>query len=154
MGEEIERKFLVADDRWREHASGTRYRQGFLSTDPDRVVRVRVAGSKATLTIKGRTIGARRPEFEYPLPLDDAEELLDTMCMRPLIEKVRYTLVVGAHTWEVDVFEGENDGLVVAEVELGTEDEAFEKPQWVGAEVTDDPRYFNANLIAKPFRRW
>ena len=154
MGEEIERKFLVADDRWREHASGTRYRQGFLSTDPDRVVRVRVAGSKATLTLKGRTVGARRPEFEYPLPLDDAEELLDTMCMRPLIEKVRYTLVVGAHTWEVDVFEGENDGLVVAEVELGTEDEAFEKPQWVGAEVTDDPRYFNANLIAKPFRRW
>ena len=154
MGEEIERKFLVADDRWREGASGTRYRQGFLSTDPDRVVRVRIAGSKATLTIKGRTVGARRSEFEYPLPLEDAEELLDQLCMRPLIEKVRYTVVVGAHTWEVDVFEGDNEGLVVAEVELEREDEPFERPDWVGAEVTDDPRYFNANLIAKPFRLW
>jgi len=154
MGEEIERKFLVTGDAWRERAEGTRYRQGFLSTEPERTVRVRVAGRRGTITVKGKNVGARRPEFEYEIPAADAERILDTLCKRPLIEKVRYTLAAGPHTWEIDVFEGENAGLVVAEIELGSEEEAFEKPEWVGKEVTDDPRYFNSNLVARPYRAW
>jgi adenylate cyclase len=154
MGEEIERKFLLKDDRWKKLATGVRYRQGFLSTEPERTVRVRVAGSSGWLTIKGLSVGARREEFEYSIPIADAERMLDTLCKRPLIEKTRYTLRVGTHTWEIDVFEGENEGLVVAEVELGTEDEELERPEWLGEEVTDDPRYFNSNLVAKPYRSW
>lgn len=154
MGLEIERKFLVNGDEWRAGVEGVRFRQGFLSTVPERTVRVRVAGNRATLTIKGKTVGATRAEFEYGVPLADAEEMLDALCERPLIEKVRYTLVTGGHTWEVDVFEGENAGLVVAEIELGAEDEAFDRPAWLGAEVTDDPRYFNSNLVSKPFSTW
>jgi adenylate cyclase len=154
MGEEIERKFLVTSDAWRETAEGTSCRQGFLSTEPERTVRVRLAGSRGTITVKGKNVGARRAEFEYEIPAADAERLLDTLCKRPLIEKVRHTLAVGSHTWEIDVFEGENAGLVVAEIELGSEDEAFDKPEWVGEEVTDDPRYFNSNLVAKPYRTW
>ena len=154
MGEEIERKFLVATEGWRETAEGTRYRQGFLSTDPERTVRVRVAGTRGSITVKGKSVGARRAEFEYEIPVADAERMLDTLCKRPLIEKVRYVLAVGAHTWEIDVFEGDNAGLVVAEIELSYEEEAFEKPDWVGNEVTDDPRYFNSNLVANPYRTW
>ena len=154
MTEEIERKFLVTGDAWRAEASGTRFRQGFLSTDPDRTVRVRAAGARGTLTIKGRTVGARRPEYEYEIPLADAEQMLDTLCKRPLIEKVRFELRAGAHLWEIDVFEGDNAGLVVAEIELESEDESFERPDWIGEEVTDDPRYFNANLVESPFRTW
>ncbi len=154
MGEEIERKFLVAGDAWRETAEGMRYRQGFLSTVPERTVRVRVAGLRGTITVKGKNLGARRAEFEYEIPVTDAEQMLDTLCERPLIEKVRHTLTAGPHTWEVDVFEGDNAGLVVAEIELGSEDEAFEKPEWVGDEVTSDPRYFNSNLVANPYRTW
>ena len=154
MGEEIERKFLVVGDGWRNTAEAEPLRQGFLSTEPERTVRVRLAGSRGSLTIKGKTIGARRQEFEYEIPGADAQRMLDTLCQRPLIEKVRYRLCVGRHIWEVDVFEGENAGLVIAEVELESEDEAFEKPDWAGEEVTDDPRYFNSNLVAKPFRTW
>lgn len=154
MGEEIERKFLVLGDLWRETAEGTRYRQGFLSTEPERTVRVRVAGPRGSITVKGKNVGARRAEFEYEIPMTDAERMLDTLCKRPLIEKVRYTLAIGPHTWEIDVFEGDNAGLVVAEIELSREDEAFEKPDWVGNEVTDDPRYFNSNLVANPYRTW
>jgi len=154
MGEEIERKFLVVGDGWRETAESEQLRQGFLSTEPERTVRVRLAGSQGSLTIKGKTIGARRQEFEYEIPGADAQRMLDTLCERPLIEKVRYTLRVGRHTWEVDVFEGENAGLVIAEIELESEDEAFEKPDWAGEEVTDDPRYFNSNLVARPFQGW
>ena len=154
MGEEIERKFLVAGEQWREGAHGTSYRQGFLSTEPERTVRVRVAGPRGSITVKGKNVGARRAEFEYEIPVGDAERMLDTLCKRPLIEKVRYTLLAGAHTWEIDVFEGDNAGLVVAEIELGSEDEAFAKPGWVGDEVTDDPRYFNSNLVANPYRTW
>ncbi len=154
MGEEIERKFLVVGDGWRNTAEAEPLRQGFLSTEPERTVRVRLAGSRGSLTIKGKTIGARRQEFEYKIPGADAQRMLDTLCERPLIEKVRYRLRVGRHIWEVDVFEGENAGLVIAEVELESEDEAFEKPDWAGEEVTDDPRYFNSNLVAKPFRTW
>ncbi|MBW1876484.1 MAG: CYTH domain-containing protein, partial [Deltaproteobacteria bacterium] len=110
MGEEIERKFLITGDGWRETAEGTQYRQGFLSTEPERTVRVRVAGPRGSITVKGKNIGARRAEFEYEIPVADAERMLDTLCKRPLIEKVRYTLAAGAHTWEIDVFEGDNAG--------------------------------------------
>ena len=154
MGEEIERKFLITGDGWRETAEGVRYRQGFLSTEPERTVRVRVAGSRGSITVKGKNVGARRPEFEYEIPVADAERMLDTLCRRPLIDKVRHTLTVGTHTWEIDVFEGDNAGLGVAEIELRSEDEAFDKPNWVGDEVTDDPRYFNSNLVANPYRTW
>jgi adenylate cyclase len=154
MGEEIERKFLVIGDSWKEAAEGTPYRQGFLSTEPARTVRIRVAGSRGTITIKGKTFGARRAEFEYEIPARDAQSMLDTLCKRPLIEKVRYTLPVGRHIWEIDVFEGENAGLVVAEIELGSEDEAFDKPDWAGDEVTDDRRYFNSNLVGRPYSSW
>jgi CYTH domain-containing protein len=154
MGEEIERKFLVLGDGWRETAEGIAYRQGFLSTEPERTVRVRTAGDRGTITIKGKNVGARRAEFEYEIPLADAQQMLDTLCKRPLIEKVRYTLSAGAHTWEIDVFGGDNAGLVVAEIELGSEDEAFDKPGWVGDEVTADPRYFNSNLVDNPYRSW
>ncbi len=154
MVQEIERKFLVTSDTWRRKAKGTYYRQGFLSTEPARTVRVRIAGERGTLTIKGKTVGATRDEFEYDIPREQAEQLLDTLCLRPLIEKVRYLVREGAHTWEVDVFEGENAGLVVAEIELQREDEVFERPDWLGREVTDDPRYFNANLVQNPYRTW
>ena len=154
MGDEIERKFLVRDDRWRMGATGTPYRQGFLSTEPERTVRVRVAGDRGWLTVKGVTVGARRAEYEYEIPVEDAHRMLETLCLRPLIEKVRYTLRSGRHTWEIDVFEGDNLGLVVAEVELENEDEAFERPAWLGDEVTDDPRYFNASLVAHPYKDW
>jgi CYTH domain-containing protein len=154
MGEEIERKFLVATEGWRETAEGTRYRQGFLSTEPERTVRVRVAGPRGSITVKGKNVGARRAEFEYEIPVADAERMLDTLCKRPLIEKVRYTVAVAPHTWEIDVFEGENAGLVVAEIELRSEHEAFDKPEWVGDEVTGDPRYFNSNLVSNPYQTW
>ncbi len=154
MGEEIERKFLVAGDGWRDGAEATRYRQGFLATEPERTVRVRLAGPRGSITIKGKTVSARREEFEYEIPASDAQRMLDTLCKKPLIEKVRHTLPVGRHVWEIDVFEGENAGLVVAEIELESEDEAFDKPDWLAEEVTDDPRYFNSNLVARPYRAW
>jgi adenylate cyclase len=154
MGEEIERKFLVVGDSWREQARSMPCRQGFLSIDPERTVRVRAAGARGSITIKGKSVGARRAEFDYEVPLRDAEQMLDTLCKRPLIEKVRYTLTVGRHTWEIDVFEGDNAGLVVAEIELQHEDEAFEKPDWVGEEVTGDARYFNSSLVVNPYRSW
>ena len=154
MGEEIERKFLVHGERWRDGATGTLYRQGFLSTEPERTVRVRVAGERGWITVKGRTAGARRAEFEYEIPAADAREMLDTLCKRPLIEKVRYTVRAGGHVWEIDVFQGDNAGLVVAEIELEAEDEAFEKPSWIGDEVTEDPRYFNSSLVEHPYSAW
>ncbi len=154
MGTEIERKFLVADLSIVDGVPGTAYRQGYLSTDPDRTVRVRRAGDRGFVTIKGRAEGARRDEFEYAIPVADADELLDRLCLRPLVEKTRYRLAHAGHTWEVDVFAGDNAGLVVAEVELGSEDEAITRPPWLGDEVTDDPRYLNANLVRRPYRTW
>ncbi len=154
MGEEIERKFLVRGDAWRATAKSSAFRQGFLSTEPERTVRVRLAGERGWLTIKGITVGARRAEYEYEIPGDDAALMLETLCKRPLIEKVRHTLVVAEHTWEIDVFEGDNAGLVVAEVELAAEDEKFERPAWLGEEVTDDLRYFNSSLVQHPYKDW
>ena len=155
MGTEIERKFLVVSSAWRDDAdAGTLIRQGYLSTDPDRTVRVRLRGDRGTVTIKGRSVGARRAEFEWEIPAADATALLDTLALRPMIEKRRHLLRRGGHTWEIDVFSGANDGLVVAEVELDHEDDAVERPDWLGDEVTTDWRYSNASLVRAPFATW
>lgn len=155
MGQEIERKFLVRSDDWRALADeGTPLRQGYLAADAERSIRVRLADENATLTIKGKTRGMARSEFEYAIPAADAAALLDELCLRPLIEKVRYRVPVGGLVWEVDVFSGDNAGLVVAEVELASEDQTPQIPAWAGAEVTHDPRYYNANLIRTPYSQW
>lgn len=153
MAQEIERKFLVISDAWRGLAQGERFVQGYLSSVPERTVRVRLAGLSCTMTIKGRSVGIARQEFEYPLPLADSEALL-ALCERPLIEKTRYRIPHAGHLWEVDEFAGVNAGLIIAEVELESEDAKVELPAWVGAEVSHDPRYFNSNLVAKPFTTW
>lgn len=154
MGVEIERKFLPSTEAWRAVVgAGTRYVQAYLLTDPDRTVRVRVAGAAAYLTIKGRTHGASRAEFEYPIPVADAEALL-ALCPRPPVEKIRYRVPLGAHVFEVDEFVGANAGLVVIEVELAHENEDFPRPLWLGDEVTHDTRYANACLIEHPFSTW
>ena len=153
MGTEIERKFLVRDGEWR-NAKSTAYRQGYLNTDKERTVRVRAAGDRGFITVKGITQGAKRAEYEYEIPLADAEEMLSQLCKRPLVEKRRHEVPYSGLTWEVDEFFGENDGLVVAEIELESEDQAFEKPPWVGEEVTGDPHYYNANLAERPFSKW
>jgi CYTH domain-containing protein len=154
MGVEIERKFLVEGDEWRAGAGGTAYRQGYLSTVKERTVRIRTMGDRAVLTIKGITVGATRAEFEYDIPFGDAEQMLDELCERPLIEKTRHLIEYRGLTWEVDDFGGANTGLLVAEVELDEDGQTVELPPWVGDEVTDDPRYYNANLIAHPYREW
>ena len=153
MATEIERKFLVVGDEWRHLAVGTPFHQGYLSRDPDRTVRVRVAGESAYLTIKGRTHGLSRQEFEYPIPALDALALL-AICDGPLIEKTRYVVEHRGHRWEIDEFSGDNSGLVLAEVELLEVNEAVDLPPWVGREVSDDPRYYNSNLAVNPFCRW
>jgi adenylate cyclase len=155
MGTEIERKFLVRSDEWRRGAdAGTRFRQGYLIGAEKASVRVRIEGERANLNIKSATLGVRRQEFEYPIPLAEAEEILDTLCEQPQIEKIRYLLPYGGHTWEIDVFAGENEGLVVAEIELASEDEAFERPAWLGEEVSGDTRYYNVCLVRHPYREW
>lgn len=154
MGKEIERKFLVKDKSYQTLGKGVLYYQGFLSTVKERVVRVRVVGEKAFLTIKGVSKGAKRTEFEYEIPTGDAEFMLDELCEKPIIIKYRYNINFGEFLWEVDEFKGENDGLVVAEIELQHEDQKFDKPNWLGEEVTEDPRYYNANLIKHPFKSW
>jgi CYTH domain-containing protein len=154
MAKEIERKFRVEGDAWREGAISVAFRQGYLSTVKERTVRVRVAGDQGTLTIKGITIGATRTEFEYQIPVEDANAMLDELCERPIIEKTRHVVEVGELTWEVDEFGGENDGLIVAEVELESADQNIDPPGWIGVEVTDDPRFYNANLIAHPYSTW
>ncbi len=154
MNIEIERKFLVVGDDWKKQGTPVTIRQGYLSSHPDRVVRVRIEGEAGTLTIKGRVEGISRGEWEYAIPLDEADALLNGPCERPLIEKTRTRIVHAGLTWEVDAFLGDNAGLVVAEVELQSEKQAFDRPQWLGQEVSDDPRYFNANLLRHPFKDW
>lgn len=154
MGQEIERKFLLKSDAWRREADGTLYRQGYLNSVKERTVRIRTVGDKAFLTIKGVTVGATRAEYEYPIPLADCNAMLDTLAEKPVIEKKRYKVKRGSLTWEIDEFFGENQGLIVAEVELEREDQPFDKPDWVGDEVTGDPRYYNANLIKHPYTKW
>ena len=154
MAKEIERKFLVAHQAWRESVNTIHvYRQGYLSYDSERTVRVRATEVTGYLTIKGITEGLTRDEFEYEIPLADALALLQ-LCERPAVEKKRYIVPNGAHVWEVDVFEGVNEGLVVAEIELGSEDEAFDKPNWLGNEVSGDRKYSNSELSLHPFKDW
>ena len=154
MGVEIERKFLVRGDRWRTLGQGVLLRQGYLSSAPERTVRVRIEGDSAMLTIKGKSSGATRSEWEYPIPLADAQAFLDGLCERPIIEKKRYRIPFDGMVWEVDEFFGENADLVVAEIELTSEEQAFAKPDWIAEEVTQDPRYFNSSLIRNPYSQW
>lgn len=152
MATEIERKFLVTGDAWRQ-PNPVPFSQGYLNRDPERTVRVRLAGGQAFITIKGLTKGVSRLEFEYPIPVADAEQLL-LLCQGPIIKKARHIVVDSGTTWEVDEFFGENAGLVVAEVELDNEHQSFRRPSWLGQEVTEDPRYFNSNLTSNPFSTW
>jgi CYTH domain-containing protein len=149
---EIERKFLVNGDSWNDGSPGVRIAQGYLSFDPDRCVRVRLAGDEAWLTIKGRTEGITRAEFEYPIPPQDARELLE-MCLPSVIDKTRHRIPFGGHVWEVDVFHDANEGLVIAEVELDDTSADPELPPWVGVEVSSDARYYNACLAVTPFNK-
>ena len=154
MGQEIERKFLVTSTAYRDLAQGTHYRQGYLNSQKERVVRVRTINDAAFLTIKGLTRGATRVEYEYEIPVQDANQMLDELCEQPIIEKHRYKVTQGDFTWEIDEFHGENEGLTVAEIELESEDQEFPVPEWIGKEVSGDPRYFNSNLIAHPYTKW
>ena len=155
MGMEIERKFRVQDDSWRKQAdAGTRFRQGYLSGSKKASVRVRIEGERANLNIKSSTLGITRSEYEYEIPLKEAEELLKELCEKPLIEKTRYYLTFAGKLWEVDVFAGDNEGLVVAEVELPSEDAIFEVPPWAGEEVSHDKRYYNVCLVKHPYKDW
>lgn len=152
---EIERKFLLRSGDWRQQVrSSTRMRQGYLNNEQHCSVRVRIAGDQAWLNLKGVTLGAQRLEFEYAIPLSDAHRMLDTLSCKPLIEKTRHLVDVGRHTFEIDEFAGDNAGLIVAEIELNDPDEPFEKPPWLGAEVTDDPRYYNTCLAEHPYKHW
>ena len=152
MALEIERKFLVRGQAWRA-AAGVACCQGYLSRERSCTVRVRLAGDQAFLTVKGPGKGIVRPEFEYAIPVDDARQLLE-LCAKPLIEKTRRVIPYHGFRWEVDEFFGANQGLVVAEIELESPDQPFDRPDWVGEEVTDDPRYRNVNLVARPFSVW
>ena len=155
MALEIERKFLLLNDTWRSSVvRSLRLAQGYLDRSERCSVRVRLEGAEARLNIKSRTLGVSRLEYEYPIPVDEAREMLSQLCGGRVIEKTRHFVPVGAHTFEIDVFEGENAGLVVAEVELDSPAECFERPAWLGAEVSHDIRYYNTSLIDLPYGRW
>lgn len=154
MAQEIERKFLVSDTAFLQGLQGTRCRQGYIATHNGTAVRLRVIGERAFITLKGQSEGISRAEYEYPVPVQDAEAMLDGLCDPPLIEKTRYLVEHQSMTWEVDVFSGDNNGLIVAEIELEAESQSFEKPPWLGEEVSHDPRYFNFNLSRTPFKDW
>lgn len=156
MGVEIERKFLIredTDDSWLKKAHGIPYVQGYLSREPGRTVRIRIAGDKAYLTIKGEVQGISRAEFEYAIPVEDAHAMLP-LCDGPLIDKTRHLIPHGGHVWEVDVFHGNNEGLIIAEIELEKETQEIPMPEWVGKEVTGDRRYYNSSLAVHPFMVW
>lgn len=155
MATEIERKFLLKDASWKKSADkGKQYSQGYLVGSKFSSVRVRIQGEQAFINIKSATIDITRQEFEYEIPLAEAKEMLETLCEKPLIDKVRYHFKTANHVWEIDVFSGDNEGLIVAEIELNDKDEHFEKPDWLGAEVSDDARYYNVNLVKHPFKDW
>jgi adenylate cyclase len=154
MPVEIERKFLVKDDSWKISANGTKYIQGYLSKEKDSTIRIRIAGDEAFITIKSKVVGFSRQEYEYKIPISDANEMLDSMCFKPLIIKTRYEIKYQGNIWEVDVFDGENEGLILAEIELSSETQNFEKPGWIGEEVTGDIRYYNSNLVNNPYKNW
>ncbi len=155
MAIEIEHKFLLANDAWREQVShSVIYKQGYLSSQPTSSIRVRISDNQAWLNIKSATIGTQRHEYEYEIPLTDAQEILDNLCLKPVIEKTRHFVTHGNHQWEIDEFDGENAGLIVAEIELEAADETFEKPDWIGEDVTQDMRYYNNNLAKYPYNQW
>ncbi|WP_028583950.1 CYTH domain-containing protein [Desulfogranum mediterraneum] len=154
MGIEIERKFLVSSEEWRQQGRGKVYCQGYIHASKERTVRVRLVGDQGYLTIKGASVGPSRMEFEYPIPPEDAMVMLEQLCEPPLIEKKRYLVEHEGFTWEVDEFFGENQGLIVAEIELESEEQSFARPPWLGMEVTDDSRYFNARLASYPYSSW
>ena len=154
MGIEIERKYLVVNESWRSRIlSSKAMRQGYLSNQGTTSVRVRISDDKAHLNIKSGGLTVKRLEYEYEIPLSDGRELLDTLA-GGLVEKTRHKVKCGDHVWDLDIFEGENAGLEMAEVELVSEDEAFEMPSWAGKEVSDDPRYYNVKLIDNPYKNW
>ena len=155
MATEIERKFLVRNDDWREQVlSATHLMQGYLASTSALTLRVRLEDEQGRLTIKGATRGISRSEYEYPIPAEDAQLMLRELAETAIIDKTRHRVHCGAHVWEVDLFAGDNQGLVLAEIELSAEDEAFERPSWLGDEVSDDPRYYNANLARHPVKNW
>ena len=155
MAKEIERKFLVINNDWRNEVTGSiHYIQGYFTTNKSCSIRVRVSGETANLNIKSATLGIMRTEYDYPIPVHDAQEMLDNLCNKPLLEKTRYFIQQYDHLWEIDVFSGDNEGLVVAEIELKSTDESFSKPDWAGTDVSDDPRYYNVCLVKHPYKNW
>jgi adenylate cyclase len=155
MAVEIERKYLVINDKWKGAVeSESAMKQGYLATVDNASIRIRVANGKAFLNIKSATLGIRRSEYEYEIPLQDGEEMLANLTAGAVIDKVRYKVRCGDHLWDLDLFHGDNRGLVVAEVELDAEDETFEIPEWVGAEVSGDAKYYNASLVKHPYCDW
>ena len=154
MSKEIERKFLVKNLDWKSQAKGTLYRQGYLNSEKERTVRVRTIDEKSFITVKGITTGVTRMEFEYEIPFADATQMLDKLVEKPIIEKYRYKLAQDGLVWEIDEFLGDNEGLVVAEVELADAQQTLVRPDWLGEEVSSDPRYFINNLVANPYKNW
>lgn len=154
MAQEIERKFLINQQLLGELPKGITIKQAYIPTADKTVVRIRISDDKAFLTLKGANKGLTRSEFEYPIPVTDAEAMIEELCTGPIIDKTRYLIPQGKHTWELDIFYGDNDGLVVAEIELESEDEAFDKPEWLGKEVTGDARYYNSCLLDNPYKHW
>lgn len=152
MATEIERKFLVTGMEWKQ-GIGVPFCQGYLNRDKEKTVRVRVAGDNAFLTIKGVSKGISRAEYEYEIPVSDAEQLLK-LCDGRLIKKIRYNVLHAGNKWEIDEFLDENEGLVIAEIELKKEDQLFDRPDWLGQEVSEDPRYFNSSLVTNPYIKW
>jgi len=152
---EIERKFLLSNNSWRDEVvKSSRIRQGYMGIIDKASVRIRIQGDKANINVKSATLDIRRMEYEYEIPLDEAEEMLDQLCNQPQIDKTRFIVKRDGHVWEIDEFYGDNEGLTVAEVELDDEDEEIIKPDWIGEEVTTDPRYYNVSLIKHPFKEW
>ena len=154
MGLEIEKKFLITSDNWRTLGGGKEYCQGYLNSGKGVSLRIRTIGEKGIITVKGPSVGGKRLEFEYDIPYADATEMLKELCRKPLIEKTRYKVPFAGFTWEVDEFKGENAGLIFAEIELDAVDQSFDIPDWIGEEVTEDPRYYNASLVSYPYSKW
>lgn len=155
MAKEIERKYLLKNDLWKDHIlKSEHYVQAYLSNNKQCSIRIRISGDKADLNIKSMTIGIMRDEYEYSIPIEDARKMVDTLCHKPCIEKTRYFVEHTGKTWEIDVFEKENQGLVVAEVELNNADEEIQLPEWVGLEVTEEPKYYNVCLLQHPYSEW
>lgn len=152
--QEIEYKFIVISDKWKKNSKGVYYKQAYLSADNKRTVRVRLEGEVAKLTIKGEKTGPSGKEFEYEIPYEDAVYILENLCLKPPVEKKRYKINYDGFTWDVDEFLGENEGLVIAEIELDRIEQKFTKPDWVGENVTLDPKYKNANLVKNPYKNW